>query len=279
MALVMMFSFSFGALAATSDPNVTGYNTPWTQVFGTNQLQPNGGVAYVFAGPANSSWAFTGYDSPKDAVKDMTWSIVPGGTADVYISSQDAVGATGGTYAARAVIGIEADSPSGSVSIQGTRNNGQSVNFTIVVNQTNFLNIIVPESGITVGSRFYNGSISTPLASASSISVNPASYADSRSFNTVLDSLAAADAANVVDSFVAAGGYVSSITINAVPYAEKITGEGWNYRVYRDTNSDNIYELQPFSAVVGASDYKLANGDIIVWIYGTYTVTFPGTIS
>lgn len=47
---------------------------------------------------------------------------------------------------------------------------------------------------------------------------------------------------------------------------------GWQYRVYR--NGD----LQPMSEMVGAGEFKLQNGDVVMWKFGQYgVVSFPGT--
>lgn len=274
----MLLGFSMGAFAATSDPNMTNYLTPWTQVYGTNQLQATGGsTTNLQAGPASSGWAFTGYDSAADAFADASWIIEPGSTAAVSIVSTGAVAASGGKYAARAVVKIAANSPSGFASVKAIRNNGAYMSFSIVVNQTNFLNIIVPDGGITVGSRFYGGS-GESLASVSNLSVLPGSYGDDRSFNTVLDALAAGTP-SVVASFTAAGGYVSGITIGSTYYGENLaTGEGWNYRVYRNQDADPALEIVPVSEFVGVSDFALQNRDVIVWRYGTYGTYFPDTI-
>ena len=43
---------------------------------------------------------------------------------------------------------------------------------------------------------------------------------------------------------------------------------GWNYRVYNLKN--NNYVLNSSSAYVGASVFKVSNGDAVLWYYGSY---------
>lgn len=47
---------------------------------------------------------------------------------------------------------------------------------------------------------------------------------------------------------------------------------GWQYRVYRNGN------VQPMSEMVGAGEFKLQSGDVVMWKFGQYgVVSFPNT--
>ena len=269
--MISVFTMPMAVFAADSDANMTALNyNDYNVIRGTNALSASSSTEELEAGPANSSYVFTGYDSANSAVNDVTWSIVDGSTCDVSITGAQgtAVQVSPGVYAAQITVTVAQNSPAGCASIQATRDNGQLVNFTIIVNQTDTNNEIDPEDpvedvGVYIDDLYYYGTA-------------PDSSPSNRSFSTPMDVM---NTQNDVDITVMGGNYITSMTYDGT--TKTAAGyEGWNCRVYRYDGLSN-YNMVANSAVISTDSFMLQDGDIILWLYGTpeyATANFPAYI-
>lgn len=255
LVVVMVFAMSATAFASDSDPNMTSQDGVFTYV----ATEGNAEDFYAMAGPANSYWAFTGFDTQVGA-DNVTWSVLAGSTSGVSVSSTEAVELEAGKYVSMAVISVDSTAPAGTASVE-VKNNATNakVNYTVVVNPTS-----AASAATGVNFEIYAPGAQTPTATGVG-TVAVSDYYSDRNFPTALDSVASMFSNGVINNYKASYGYVSSITVNGQEYAANYTtNEGWQYRVYRNN------QIVSTSEVLGADDFALQSGDKVVWKYGAY---------
>ncbi|WP_312095482.1 hypothetical protein [Aminipila sp.] len=272
LATALVFGMSTTAFASDSDPNMTDYMGQFTTVVNAGDIGSGGYDVELMAGPANSSWIYTGF-STEAAAENVDWSVVDGSIAGVAVDSSMALEVDTNEYVSYAVVHIDSGVTSGSASILATNNaNGASVNFTVLVNPSN-----AQTTPASATFEIYAPGATTPSTTGTT-NVNAGDYISNTNFVTVMDGMPAMVAANIIDNYAAPYGYVSKITVNNTPY-EPAYPAGWQYRVYRETATAGTYKVVGISAVLGADDIQLQSGDIVQWRAGNYDADlFPETI-
>lgn len=263
MVLAMVLSMTCVSFAANNDPNMTAYNTAYTTTF----TQGAGGTVDLQTGPANSSWAFTGFNN-KAGADNVTWSIVSGSITGVTLSTPTAVNLGGGKWVTKATATVSSSAPAGSASIKVVNNNpsanGAYVNFTIVVNPTSPVTT-------TAGAIFevYTTASTTSAIITGSGVVSAGTTNSNKNFITVADSMDPMVLSGAISAYDNSWGYVTSMTVSGTPVAPAYP-DGWQYRIYRDENSDGTYEMVGITQYLGYDDVILKNGDIVQWKVGSY---------
>lgn len=255
MALAMVFAMTCVSFASNTDPNMTSQDGVFTYVATEGTAED----FMVLAGPSNSSWAFTGFDTQAGA-ENVTWSVVDGSTSGVSVSYTEALEIEAGKYVSMSIISVDSTAPAGSASIE-VKNNATNakVNYTVVVNPTS-----TAAAATGVNFEVYAPNAQTPSATGVG-DVLAIDYSSDRNFPTAMDSVVRMLSEGVIDNYKASYGYLSAIEINGINYENSFyTNEGWQYRVYRNN------QLVPISEVLGADDFGLQSGDKVVWKYGAY---------
>lgn len=269
MVLALILSMTCVSFAANNDPNMTVYETDYTTIF----TEGTGGTVDLQAGPANSSWAFTGFTN-KAGADNVQWSIVDGSIDGVTISAPQAVNKSGKWITkVTATVSSSAEAGSASIMVVNKATNAY-VNFTIVVNPTTLVTTPADASF-----EVYSAASTISAISTGNGSVSAASHSSDRNFITVADSMSTMVSSGTVSAYNDSYGYVTSMTVSGTPI-EPAYPAGWQYRVYRDTNNDNTYEMVGITQYLGYDDVKLQDGDIVQWKVGNYddTALFAPTI-
>ncbi len=270
LAMAMIFAMATTAFAATTDVYMTaGPNTAWSTA-----VQPGNSVTLT-AGPANSYYSFTGFDSAADAGK-TTWSFNCGADLCTYTTSTAEVSSVPGAYVATITITPKAG-VYGPISVKATSAETKStVDLTAYVESAttksdvqvasvevaDLVNYAVYEYGTDVSVAASQGNAQNPF--------NPAyTYYDEEG------KLVNADASGCAQTYPTAGdalfslvgadfeqgaGYVSSIKGVASDYP---ANHGWNYCVIRNG------AIMPECRLVSASVFEVKAGDAIYWAYAT----------
>jgi hypothetical protein len=294
-AALIVMSIVGTTFAATNDPNMTAYNGVFTVT--TDNYAPYG----IFdAVPENAYYLPTFFDSYADATNGVTWSILDaGGGLDgtVDFDYTDAISIGTNEWAAEAGVFSYDENAEyyGSANVRVTNNaTGASVDLTLVVNEyeesityTEAENVKV-RIDVPADYEDPNGNpISpgpTPFRSFG-LTVGSGDFGeiDTRTFPTVLDALVQAftthhnepypTPAPTFDAYTPYGDFIDSITLNGNPYSNQ-GNSGWQYRVYRSQNDGTVYYIVPLAERVGAGDFMVQDGDLIIWRYGDYNA--PG---
>lgn len=254
MALAMVFAMTCVSFASNTDPNMTSQDGVFTYVATEGTAQD----FMALAGPSNSSWAFTGFDTQAGA-ENVTWSVLDGSVSGVCVSYTEAMELEPGQYVSAAIISVDATAPAGSASIEVKNNETNAkVNYTVVVNPT------TAATATGVNFEVYAPNAQTPSATGVG-DVLAIDYSSDRNFPTAMDSVVRMLSEGVIDNYTIQYGFLSAIEVNGVNYENNFgTNEGWQYRVYRNN------QLVPISEVLGADDFGLQSGDKVVWKYGAY---------
>lgn len=268
MAMAMMFAMSSVALAATSYPNLTGYDTNYAYNVSANEDS----IITLKVVPATTSYAPGAFT--KEQAEAIEWGAALLSDEDmIFIAPVDPVAIDGG-YAAAAEVYVFAGATSGPNSFYAKNAEGNTMNFTVVVD-----GYAAPVTGIKA--VYFDGD--TEKASASGMTVAAIDHYGDTEYPSVLDAVYQSRLATsaistyvinnswgnyILQSLTFAGG--TTLANESVEQADG-TWEymGWQYRVYRNG------ELVAVSANIGADQFKLENNDVIVWKYGTYNIAFP----
>lgn len=282
LAFAMIASmFSFGALAATSDPNFTASQFTYTIGISSSSVD-------VYVGPADSDYQLSGYDNLTDANNAVITPDITIGDDIASIGSGTGV-LHGGLYLKKYT--VTRDDPllkleSGPVSIRFTAANSSYVDVTVIVESSlisinvfsevavlppdeEFVSVLTEPSDYIVVTPPSLGGYFNGQADVAQTYVSPIVTL----YSLTLTSPKFLDAVGLVNYT-----YVNSITgytalgLPSDP-VEAAGWDGWQYRVY---NSDgDIYPDE--YANLGAAAFKLNQGDKVFWQYGSYGITFPTT--
>lgn len=283
LALMLVFSFSFGVLASDSDlTNFTAApGTEWTTVIDA------GDPATLQAGPANASWSFTGF-STEAAAANVDWT-VNAGNALIDSISQDEVQVSPGVWASQVIVDTKS-AGYGVISLRAANTNpGASpyatVDLTVLIEATSNVS---PVDDVAVEVFDVHGD-STVYVWADDLTVDKAANGGAfynipqtaQSFPTAATALDTIVDPNGVGTLYEVPDFVKAITVS--PYNGYISGitafdwltgvdedldaagyVGWNYRIVRDG------AIVPESEVISAAAIPLEAGDTVHWAYGTF---------
>lgn len=274
-AATMAVTMASSAFAATNDPNMTTYNTPYSSI--VNLPITEAQTVTLKAVPALADFTPTGFSQFSDAMA-VTWLPVAGSNEDVVVSDEiEFEPITSGTYAGQFVavkdvtIATDADPGPATITAKNPATNA-TMDFTVVVNKSDE----VAKTGITM--EFYNGSVTEAnklgeTVSAPSVAWNTDTTSETILYPSVLDAAQAVENNNssvdvtIADLYGNGTYMVTQVTAGGVTKANNdTTYEGWQYRVYRN---NQVVEL---SDGMGAGEFALQSGDKIVFAYGSYMV-------
>lgn len=290
MMLVVSVLPAFAAQTAgtTQYDNLTAYNYEFTVV--ADEL-----AAALQVVPADVSYDPTVFVTEEDA-EAVVWTIAEtsGGlnSSNLTFGAPTAEVIEDDEFYSQLAVTVTDAAVTGSASFLATYTNPDSstitVNITLVVNAPN---VTLDDSSVTISNPIYQifepkGTTATPstdftiLHSATLPSVPASASEDNRSYVTVLDGLLTGQnqELGLITASDVSGGYVSSITVNGTEYEAEDSEPyaGWQYRVY--TLSSGTYTIDNYSAILGAGDYELEDGQLVQWRYGAYgAVTFPSS--
>ena len=272
LAFAMVLTFTFvctGAVFAEDYPNIT--NAPGTEYTTKIESTTNAKTLEVIRASANYQnrspfptsaearkvkWTFPNGGGNNFIIEKKTKKKADGWYAGLSVRKMPLISNTG-VYTVRATKGsasmdlalfIPGSKPKASkgvkISVDGTNTNGDPDTFNNVTKKT----------GIKAPAGEYN--YATPMTALTAMKSNTPS------------------STRIKDHDGGQTGYVSSITgyqngtTAVVKSASNDYVYGWNYRVYNLKN--NNYVLNSSSAYVGASVFKVSNGDAVLWYYGSY---------
>ncbi len=282
LAVIMVFAMSVNALAATGDLNFTAApGTEWS-------TEATGGVPVtVAAGPANSYFSFTGFDTAEDAKA----AVVSYNCGEELVQSRtvdSVLVASTNTYATAITI-TPKTGVVGPISIHvaaSTAAYAPSVDLTIYVekasgNEPDATNISVEVVNLHDEIGMYEIGDNMTVKAAATESANPfsGSVGCAQSYPTAGGALYSLMRANQI-SFTQNEGYVVTISDsygNSLPDYDDPDWTyncGWNYCVMRDdpTTAEVDYEIVSESNVVSASVMPVQTGDKVFWAFGTQDV-------
>lgn len=273
LAFAMVLTFTFactGAVFAEDYPNIT--NAPGTEyttkIVATTKAKTleviRASANYQNKSPFPTSaeaqkvkWTFPNGGGNNFIIEKKTKKKADGWYAGLSVRKMPLISNTG-VYTVRAIKGsasmdlalfIPGSKPKASkgvkISVDGTNTEGDPDTFNNVTKKT----------GIKAPAGEYN--YATPMTALTAMKSNTPS------------------ATRIKDHDGGQTGYVSSITgyqngtTAVVKSASSDYVYGWNYRVYNLKN--NNYVLNSSSAYVGASVFKVSNGDAVLWYYGSYS--------
>ena len=241
LAAVMSLAVQAPAFAATDDPNMTAYETPYTTMINAGTAD----TVYLMAVPANSSYVATTFDTEADAAA-VEWSVVAGSTAGVSVDEDSIMGLDlgDGTIVSYAEVNVAANATPGAASIEAKNpETGAAMNFTVVVNGTD-----TAKNNITY--KYYNqtdANTNTELLTVSNMTVAGTDYYGNTDYPSALDGvfktwqmtnnqeggLKDKTIVNEYDTYV-----VKSLTFDGHEPLTNYTDAnynyfGWQYRVYR----------------------------------------------
>ena len=272
LAFAMVLTFTFactGAVFAEDYPNITnapgtGYTTKIESTAKAKTLEViRASANYQNKSPFPTSaearkvkWTFPNGGGNNFIVKERVNKKADGWYAGLSVRKMPLISNTG-VYTVRATKGsasmdlalfIPGSKPKASkgvkISVDGTNTNGDPDTFNNVTEKT----------GIKAPAGEYN--YATPMTALTAMESDTPS------------------STRIKDHDGGQTGYVSSITgyqngtTAVVKSASNDYVYGWNYRVYNLKN--NNYVLNSSSAYVGASVFKVSNGDAVLWYYGSY---------
>ena len=264
-AATVMTSMSMPAWAdvGANVAGLTAYNTEYSNPTTVGDAT---GVTVMVTG-ADSNWSAAPLSEAQ--ASSVQWSIVGSDAGNITVQSgYEDFGEDG--YVAYAWVDVSQTTQPGLAVVEATKPSVGSVDFSIVIN---------PDEGIAadvsnIKCRIY--SANTTLASFSAMTVNANNYYENSKYPSAMDCTAGllSQTGTPVNNYNIAYGMLNSLTINNVQYPEAGSSDYWFYRVYDATGN-----IKPMSALVGAGDFSLQNGDIVVWKCGAYgAVTFENTI-
>ncbi len=269
MAMAMMFAMSSVALAATSYPNLTGYDTDYAY----NVSADEDSVITLKVVPASADYKETGAFT-KEQAEAIEWDAALLSDEDmIFIAPVDPVAIDGG-YAAAAEVYVFAGATPGPNSFYAKNAEGNTMSFTVVVD-----GYAAPVTGIKA--VYFDGD--TEKASASGMTVAYNDHYGDTGYPSVLDAVYQSRLATSAISAYVINNRWGDYALQSLTFAggtalenksiEQADGTweyiGWQYRVYRNG------EMVAVSANIGADQFKLENNDVIVWKYGTYDIAFP----
>lgn len=288
LAFAMMFAFASTAMAATTDPNLTNYDTYYTYSATAGEALVPGITLQVI--PANASYTMTGFTNSTDA-DAVDWTFVgyragahPQG---ITIARHGFGKTTDGLITATAGIEIDDTAVAGTYSVQATNKKAAgnpTMNFTIVVN---------PQAVTQVSGVKYQIYDATGKLSEGTVGVVAGkAYSDKNwNFPTAIDAAYLLTKATGV-----VGGAVTNVGISSWesgnPYSsmgysldsitvggkELVGGANYNYWFYRVYDANG--RVVPTSENVGLSDQILTDNCTVVLKYGAYgSVTFGNTLA
>jgi len=295
LTLVMMFAMNAAAFASNTDPNFTkSGNTAYTY----RVVQNSGSTVTLQVGPANSSWAFTGFSTAAEAA-NVTWSPQYGSDL-MSMGTPTVVDLGGGVFVNQIVLTTQSNY--GAYGIRATWNNGAStlptMDFTINVDPSTMqaaktgitvdvqapaaggldkwndinTNITATPAGISTTNPLYDTlaiqKYSTPFAAlVSMFNANPTAT----NWKTFLNTSEFQSNGTYLYSLTGYTGYdeLGDVALTQARAAADMSG--WKYCVYRGSDLHKI----AMSDTIGASGFALNNGDTVVWRYCDYTYTFP----
>ncbi len=273
LAFAMVLTFTFvctSTVFAEDYPNITNapgteYTTKIESTTKTKTLEViRASANYQNRSPFPTSaearkvkWTFPNGGGNNFIVKERVKKKADGWYAGLSVRKMPLISNTG-VYTVRATKGsasmdlalfIPGSKPKASkgvkISVDGTNTNGDP----------DIFNNVTKKTGIKAPAGEYN--YATPMTALTAMKSNTPSVT------------------RIKDHDGAATGYVSSITgyKNGTVAVRKSASNdyvyGWNYRVYNLKN--NNYVLNSSSAYVGASVFKVSNGDAVLWYYGSYS--------
>ena len=272
LAFAMVLTFTFactGAVFAEDYPNITnapgtGYTTKIESTAKAKTLEViRASANYQNKSPFPTSaeaqkvkWTFPNGGGNNFIIEKKTKKKADGWYAGLSVRKMPLISNTG-VYTVRATKGsasmdlalfIPGSKPKASkgvkISVDGTNTNGDP----------DIFNNVTKKTGIKAPAGEYN--YATPMTALTAMKSNTPS------------------STRIKDHDGGQTGYVSSITgyqngtTAVVKSASNDYVYGWNYRVYNLKN--NNYVLNSSSAYVGASVFKVSNGDAVLWYYGSY---------
>jgi hypothetical protein len=279
MLALLVSVFSLTALAADDDPNMTAYNGQYTYVVDRASIPGSGSTVSIYAVPADSSWTPTYFDTPA-AASAVTWTRTSGSTAGITLGSVSAYHIAANQYASCLTVNLSGSMAHGPASFRATNSSGGYVDISVIVTLTSlndwqYYTTLYTKCQFYVDGNLYQGTANT---------MNAAGHTDGRSYVTVMDELVKTQNMGLINGFTESYGYVDSITINNIQYSAA-GWDGWQCRVYRDSNADGTYELVPISEALGAGDMSVTllggNLNLVRWAYGSYgdPALFPATLT
>lgn len=234
---------------------------------------------------ATDEWKKAYFPSKAEADK-VSWKILPGSTSGVDIAKEadvekvESYEVADDQWVSIATVDVTNAAVSGIAIVEAYYENNPSVysDFTVLVDSAQ------ATTAANIQNRFYNVSDNNALiTSATCAQVNGDAVPGAVKFANPLDCFAALKTAGDIEDYVVAPNY-NTYTLMSVTFAaptgtlaagSSYTDPGWQYRVY-----DSQGKIRPFSANVAADDFKLNDGDIVVWKYGTYmNTTFADEIT
>lgn len=229
--------------------------------------------------PANAAYATGAFT--KEQAEAIEWDVALTSDADmIMIAPVDPVAIDGG-YAAAAEVYVFAGATSGPNSFYAKNpDTNETMSFTVVVN-----GYADPVSNIKTVYRYAMDGANTTLDTVDNMTVSANAHYGAALYPSVLDAVA--------QSVTDGTGFTANMPLQygtyvlySMTFANFNDGKvlengsrtladgsveyyGWQYRVYHNG------ELQAISADMGADQYKLADGDVILWMFTTYDEAFP----
>lgn len=287
MAVAMIFALSIPAFATG---NILSAATSFIPGSLYSQTAAPGDTVYLYATIVTDAYpsSLVGFSSQSDAAANVSWTVTSGA------SKVDSISASGISfvyndvtyYAAKLTVELDDNATPGMVVINAAGQNGAPTNtdcnYVIMVEDSN----ATPTSASNITVELYDLSSQSLIASLSGATVDAACEITNGKFNGSLGAAQTyATAANTVDYLLSDAegrvtnvdttyGYVSSMTVlddfdDPIDYDESydpISYQyiGWMYGVYRSNSYVSTSES------VSATAFELQNGDIVVWVYGTF---------
>ena len=281
MAMMLAMATSAFAIDYTEYPNLT--KTADTEYAYTVDAGEDAIITLKVV-PANDLYATSAFT--KEQAEAIEWGA--GLLSDeemIMIVPVDPVAIDGG-YAAAADVYVFAGATSGPNSFYAKNPvTGETMNFTVVVDGANE----APVTGIKNVYRYAMDGANTDLATVSNMTVSANAHYGATQYPSVLDAVAHSVASStgftanmplqygtyVLYSMTFANFNDGQPLVNGSRTLADGTVEyyGWQYRVYHNG------VMQAISADLGADQYKLAEGDVILWMFTTYDETFPATFN
>lgn len=263
VVLAMLFTCSAVAFAADSDPNMTAPNSNQfsQRVDGTQ-------TATLQAGPANSGFVFTGFDSATSA-QGVTWTVVSGNASLVSIGTPTQP-IVSGKYVSQVIVsrasGIS-QSAHGPVVIRATRtSNSAYVEFTVVVDATSAQTVAsnVKVAVFNGNQRIATGTVTAALPASGNPLYNTAA---AQTYSTPAAAVVAM-IGNGINSAVFQNNGTYLYSIDNLAAQSSAPYKGWTYRVYEGSTSTKT--LDATSADTSIAGYDLGSYDGIILMYDTW---------
>ena len=241
-----------------------------------------------------------GYETEDAAVENWTWSLVNGSTNGVsVVNSSIEAYAHENLYWTSVTISVSNTAAPGAAALTFTDGGGLTTTIVVVINPVNGSTEYVSN----VKCYYYDARTATEIqkAAVTGISVQWNTHYSETKYASAIDSTLKSfwDSSIITNLVITPQSSTSPYILDSVNfnnatetlkngYSYYVSEDhqdnvedyymGWQYRVYRYNGTE--YAMVPISEYIGANQFGIQNGDVIVWKFGSFmNVTFPATWS